>query len=257
MTRLCLTLRYLGTRYHGWQVQPNGVTVQQLLQDAIEAVTGVRSGVTGCSRTDAGVHADEYFASVFFGKDISVTDFPRAVNTYLPSDVAVTGACPVDDDFSLRRSIKAKTYRYLIKTEKYKDPFFISRAAFCPSLFSDGLDEAAKAFKGTHDFRAFMATGSDIKPDVGRGTVRTVYDCRVERGDGYIQIFVTADGFLYNMVRIIAGTLVEAAEGKIEDVAGVIASLDRNFAGRTMPAAGLYLHRVYLDAPEAFKSTFE
>ncbi|MBO4216754.1 MAG: tRNA pseudouridine(38-40) synthase TruA [Clostridia bacterium] len=255
--RYLLRLRYAGENFSGFQSQKNARTVEDTLRSAVESIVKTDVKITGCSRTDAGVHADEYFASVFFGKDISVTDFPRAVNTYLPSDVAVTGACPVDDDFSLRRSIKAKTYRYLIKTEKYKDPFFISRAAFCPSLFSDGLDEAAKAFKGTHDFRAFMATGSDIKPDVGRGTVRTVYDCRVERGDGYIQIFVTADGFLYNMVRIIAGTLVEAAEGKIEDVAGVIASLDRNFAGRTMPAAGLYLHRVYLDAPEAFKSTFE
>ena len=247
-------LRYAGERFSGFQSQKNARTVEDTLKAAVETIVGTGVKISGCSRTDAGVHAEEYFASVSFDKTVALKDVPRAVNTYLPDDVAVTDAEEVDEDFSLRRSIKAKTYRYLIKTDGYKDPFFISRAAFCPSL-PDGekLDAAARDIVGTHDFRAFMASGSDISPDVGRGTVRTVYDCHIERGDGSVSIFVTADGFLYNMVRIIAGTIVEAAEGKIGSVAGVIASLDRERAGRTMPAAGLYLHRVYLDAPERFR----
>ncbi|MBO4216792.1 MAG: tRNA pseudouridine(38-40) synthase TruA [Clostridia bacterium] len=250
-------LRYAGENFSGFQSQKNARTVEDTLREAVERIVRTDVKITGCSRTDAGVHAEEYFASVSFGRDISVADLPRAVNTYLPDDVAVTGACPVGDDFSLRRNVAAKTYRYLIMTGKYKDPFYISRAAFCPSLSNaDGIGALAEKFTGTHDFRAFMATGSDIRPDVGRGTVRTVYDCHTEQGDGYIEIFVTADGFLYNMVRIIAGTLVEAAEGKIGDVEAVIASLDRDRAGRTMPAAGLYLHRVYLNAPEPFRRTF-
>ncbi len=249
-------LKFLGDKFSGFQSQKNARTVEDTLRSAVGRIVNTDVRIAGCSRTDAGVHADEYFASVSYDKETDIKDMARAVNTYLPDDVAVTDCCPVADGFSLRRSIIAKTYRYLIRTERFRDPFFISRAAFCPTLGeAAGLDEAAKEFIGTHDFRAFMATGSDISPDVGRGTVRTVYDCGVKYGDGFIEMSVTADGFLYNMVRIIAGTLVEHAEGRIGSISDVIASLDRDRAGRTMPAAGLYLHRVYLDAPEKFRRT--
>ena len=241
-----LKLSYLGTAYSGFQVQPNGDTVQGRLCDAGKTLFGVDCAVTGCSRTDSGVHAKEYYATLekHGGADIPAEKLPRAINTYLPKDISVMAAETVDDGYSVRRHVTGKEYEYLILNSPVGDPFLLGRAYHYPhplDIFK--MNEAAKHFVGRHDFAAFMASGSSIAD-----TVRTVTDCHVERDGDRVKIYMSADGFLYNMVRITVGTLIEVSEGKIApcDIEKIIKSKDRTLAGRTAPAEGLYLGKVFI-----------
>ena len=243
--KILLTLSYLGTRYHGWQVQENAVTVQETVQDAIERITGTRSALTGCSRTDAGVHALCYCCAFSPEKELDVSALPKALNAVLPDDIAVKSAKAVPDSFHPRYSAKGKSYIYRIYNAPERDPFEIGRSYHRRG----GLDlplmrQASAHFLGEHDFSAFMASGSHITD-----TVRTVTALDITETGNLVTVRIAADGFLYNMVRIIVGTLLAVNDGKIaaDSIPAIIASRDRKNAGATAPAEGLYLERVFYD----------
>ena len=249
--KLLLKIAYLGTGYCGYQVQKNGVTIQQKMNQAAESVFGFPCDIVGCSRTDSGVHANEFCLTVAkkgessLSFSVPIEKIPTALNCRLPDDISVLEAQTVSDEFHARYDVKYKEYIYRIWNGKSKNPFLADRAFF-PSvpITEKGIDDmnaAAAHFVGTHDFAAYMATGSKIKD-----TERTVYYSDVTANEEVITFRVAADGFLYNLVRIMVGTLLEVAKGNLapEDVASVIASKDRKKAGATAPAHGLYLNRV-------------
>ncbi len=242
-----LVLSYLGTNYCGFQVQPNGETVQAALGRAAERIFASPCQITGCSRTDSGVHANEYLAVVeeHGSSRIPEKAVPRAMNTYLAADISVHRSVRVEDDFSIRRRVIGKEYVYQIWNADVRNPFLSDRAYFYfRKLDLERMREAAAWFLGKHDFRAFMASGSDIAD-----TVRTITDLRIECDGSLVSIYVSADGFLYNMVRIIVGTLLEVSEGRIptDRLARAVNGGNREDAGRTAPPEGLYLNRVFLD----------
>jgi len=243
MQRLLLTMRFDGTRYHGWQVQKNAVTVQQTLQDAIEKVTGVRSGVTGCSRTDAGVHANMFCCTFDTESRLRGNSMISALNANLPDDIAVYGCSEVPASFHPRYSAVGKIYRYYIWNSPARNPFWEKYSLHLRwHLDVDLMNEAAAGFLGRHDFSSFCAAGSSVKD-----TVRAINRCSVER-DGELVVFTAeGDGFLYNMVRIMVGTLLEIAAGKREKdcIPSVIAAKNRECAGATAPAKGLFLDKVF------------
>lgn len=245
-----LKLSYLGTRYCGFQVQPNGNTVQAELCRATENLFARPCAVTGCSRTDSGVHAEEYYATVAFDGTSSVPRerIPQALCTYLPEDISVSAAWAVPEDYSVRRAVSGKEYLYRIWNGRQKNPFCADRVYFYPgTLDTERMAEAGKALVGRHDFASFMASGSEMED-----TIRTVTGLRVERDGDFVNVYVSADGFLYNMVRIIVGTLIEVSEGKLapETISDILSAKDRARAGRTAPACGLFLHRVFISVPE-------
>ena len=243
-----LKLSYLGERYCGFQVQPGGNTVQAELGRAAEKIFSCLCDINGCSRTDSGVHALEYYATAALrGKSsrIACENIPRAINTYLPDDISVSAAFAVNSDFSVRRAVQSKEYLYLIWNGAQKNPFFTKRACFYPNALNiDLMNRACERFVGRHDYAAFMTSGSGVC-----NTTRTVYECSAARDGDFVKVRIRADGFLYNMVRIITGTLLEVSEGKIgeEALADIIERGDRTRAGRTAPAHGLYLNRIWID----------
>ena len=245
MARIKLLLRYDGSRYHGWQVQPNGITVQSTLQDAIERITGVRSGVTGCSRTDAGVHAEMFCCAFDTDSPLRGEKLATALNAVLPRDIAVYDACEVSDTFHPRYDARGKRYCYRIWNGRQRHPFWEGRALHINRpLDEQRLNGAANAFCGTHDFAAFCAAGSDVAD-----TVRTVTEAAVTRDGDLITFTVAADGFLYNMVRIMTGTLLDIAFGRLPETAidEALQTGDRAAAGATAPATGLYLQTVWYE----------
>ena len=242
MRNLLLTLRYDGGAYHGWQVQENAVTVQQTLQDAIEAVFGARLPVIGCSRTDAGVHARMFCVNFRTDSAIDCARIPYALNAHLPDDIGVYDCRQVPDDFHARYSCVSKTYVYVIRNSPFRDPFAVGRAATVRwPLDENMLHDQAQAFVGTHDFAAFAAAGGSVED-----TVRTVRSACVRRDGETVLFSVRANGFLYNMVRIMVGTLLDIASGKIPrgSIPEILQSLDRSRAGATAPPQGLYLQSV-------------
>lgn len=242
--KLKLTLCYDGTDFCGWQVQKDKPTVQKAVQEAIFALCGKMLPVTGCSRTDSGVHANEFVCHTDF-IPIDCKKLPIALNTHLPPSVAIKKAEIVPADFHARYSGKGKEYIYKILNSPIRDPFLHTRAMLYPrQLDEKQLNDAASAFCGKHDFCAFMAQGSKIVD-----TVRNVYYCDVMRQGDIVTVRIAADGFLYNMVRIICGTLILAAEKGYskEDISRIIESRDRKNAGATAPACGLYLNKVFYE----------
>ena len=247
---ILLTLAFRGTAYHGFQVQANAATVAQTLQDALEKLLGKREEIKGCSRTDAGVHAAAYGVSFFTDAQIPCIKLPLALNAHLPADIRVCTAREVPPDFHARYSAKTKTYLYRIFNSSIDSPFEegLSWRINAP-LDTGAMQQAAAALVGQHDFATFMSAGSTIEQQ-GGSTVRTVTDCRVLRQGNEIQIFITADGYLYNMVRIIAGTLAEIGAGRqaAAEMPHILAACDRSTAGPTAPAKGLFLYEVTYDA---------
>lgn len=249
MARIKLTLAYDGTRYHGWQVQPNAVTVQEVLQDAVERITGVRSGITGCSRTDAGVHAKMFCCAMDTASPLRGEKLCKALNAVLPRDVAVYDAVEVDDAFHPRYDACGKRYEYHIYNGRQRHPFYEGRAVHINRPLDErALDRAAKDLIGTHDFAAFCASGSSVED-----TVRTVSHAAVRREGDVVIFSVAADGFLYNMVRIMVGTLLDMASGRLayDAIPRILESCDRDQAGVTAPACGLYLQEVYYEGGES------
>ncbi|MBE6767801.1 MAG: tRNA pseudouridine(38-40) synthase TruA [Ruminococcaceae bacterium] len=245
MRRLMLTLQYIGTNYHGWQVQPNAVTVQQCVQDAIERVTGVRSPLTGCSRTDAGVHAEMFCCVTETEATIPCDKLVAALNAWLPLDMAVTDCREVTADFHPRYDARGKQYQYRIWNRPARNPFLEGRALHVKRpLDVAKMQRAAKDFLGKHDFSAFCAVGSEVED-----RVRTVTQSTVTAENGMVTFTVAADGFLYNMVRIMVGTLLDIESGKLAEgcIPSLLSAGDREAAGHTAPACGLYLTQVYYD----------
>ena len=243
--KILVKISYDGTAYCGYQVQPNGVSIQQKLNEATLAVFGFACDIVGCSRTDSGVHARGFKCTVDVDESapkIPEGRIPIALNTKLPDDVAVRDASYVGDDFHARYSVKSKRYEYVIHNSTLRDPFLAGRAWTVPQHLNEKLmDEAAQAFIGTHDFTSFRAAGSDV-PD----SVRTVYGASVRREGDLVIFSVCADGFLYNMVRIMVGTLVDVSRGSItKDMSHIINARDRKKAGQTAPPDGLTLAEVF------------
>lgn len=245
MAVYAVTLAYRGSRYSGWQVQKNAPSVQATVQDAVEAVFGKRLDVTGCSRTDSGVHALGYVFHIESEKLIDIEKLPLALNMHLPQDISALSARLVPDGFHSRYSALGKEYVYFVRKGRVRSPFDDGLCWHYPfDADAEVLNTLGKAYVGKHDFAAFMSAGSKITD-----TVRTVYRFDVTEEGGVLRITVAADGFLYNMVRIMVGTLFKAYRGKC-DIAGVIASRDRQCAGPTAPACGLYLNRVFYNEAE-------
>lgn len=249
--KILLKIAYNGSAYCGYQVQPNGVTVQQMLNAAAETLFGYPCDIVGCSRTDSGVHANAFCATVSKKNMISletsvpIDKIPLAFSAHLPTDICVFDAQWVSDEFHPRYDVAEKEYLYRIYNRSVRSPFEEGRACHIPKPFSDEdlarMRQAAQHFLGTHDFSAYMAQGSKITD-----CVRTVTHVELKRENDLILFYVRADGFLYNMVRILMGTLVAVGEGKLspEEIPYVTKSKDRSRAGITMPACGLYLNRV-------------
>ena len=245
---ILLRLSFVGTDFCGWQVQPNGRSVQQTLTEAAKTLLGTPCRITGCSRTDSGVHALDFAATLVPENGqctIPPERLPAAFAQILPPDLAVRSAALVPDDFHPRYDVRYKEYIYRILPARVPDPFLRGRVWQYPRDFDDGalerMNAAASALCGRHDFSAFMATGSKISDPV-----RTVKFCYVEREDEQFVLHIAADGFLYHMVRIIAGTLVLSAEGKLDadGMRTIIEGKNRAAAGVTAPPEGLYLYKV-------------
>ena len=248
MRNIALILTYVGTAYHGWQVQPRDISVGETMEKACAKVVGHRVHMTGCGRTDAGVHAKRYVANFRTESAIPVDRLPYALNTHLPNDIVVTGAREMPESFNAIGSCVKKEYTYLIYNSRIRDPFYVNRAWFYPKHLDERIMQAAAdQFVGTHDFAAVRSVGTNV-----RSTVRTVYYYEVERTGDLLSLRVCANGFLYNMARAMAGTLVWAAEGKIapEELGAILRSGDRTAAGPTVPAGGLYMTQLWYETPE-------
>ncbi len=244
MKNLLLTISYVGTGYHGWQVQENALTVQEVFQKALRSVTGRSEEIKSCSRTDTGVHAREFCISLKTESEIPPERLQAALNHYLPQDIAVNSCKAVSLDFHARYSCKGKQYAYEIWNHPVREPFLAGRALhYWYPLDEALLDRAAKYYLGRHDFSSFCTLDRREKGDLHR----TVTQAEVERRGNLVVFTVAADGFLYNMVRIMAGTLLRVQQGKIrpEEIPGIIEARDRKAAGPTAPACGLYLNRVF------------
>lgn len=243
-----MRIRYDGTNYHGWQIQKNGITVQQVIEEALSELMGTEIKVTGCSRTDSGVHALDYVFNFCSDTAIPTEKLPYALNHRLAGDISAYEAFEVPQDFSARFSAVGKRYVYNIWNAKTKNPFLTKYSWHIPyDLDIEAMIEAAPILEGRHDFAGFMAAGGDQKT-----TVRNVRVCRVERSDERtetITVTVEADAFLYNMVRIITGTLAEIGFGRIkkEELPEIIKACDRRRCGLTAPPQGLFLKKVYYD----------
>jgi len=243
MKNIALKLSYDGTNYHGWQVQKSEVTVAGTIEAALSRLCEHTVKVSGCGRTDAGVHAKVYCANFKTSSTIPPDRFPYALNTYLPADIAVQSAMLVPDDFDANLSCIKKEYTYKIICSQIHDPFFSKKAYFYPhTLDVDSMKKAAEHFVGTHDFAAVRSVGTETKT-----TVRTVYWYDVEQLGEVTALRVCADGFLYNMARAMAGTLIYVSEGKIlpGEIPGLLNSKDRRLTGPTLPPDGLYLTKLW------------
>ncbi|MBR5535352.1 MAG: tRNA pseudouridine(38-40) synthase TruA [Clostridia bacterium] len=239
---LKLTLKYDGTEYHGWQRQPNGITIQEILEDALEKVMKKKITVTGCSRTDAGVHALMHVSNFKCETSIPVHKIPLVLNQQLPEDIRAVDCTLEEDGFNARYHTKEKTYRYRILNCEHNDPFLSRFVWHYPiKLDVDAMKKAAESMVGEKDFTAFMASGSSAKT-----TVRNLKRVEVEKDGNLITITATANGFLYNMVRIIVGTLVYVGNGKltVDEVARILEEKDRTLGGVTAPPQGLRLEEV-------------
>lgn len=243
MKRILLTISYNGEAYHGWQIQPNAVTIQEVIQDSLLKVLGKETAVSGCSRTDTGVHAKMFCCHLDCDDNIPPEAFLKGLNSVLPKDIAVFDAEVVDNNFHARFNAKGKTYIYNISNEGLKNPFL---APFVwqieRPLDIAKMNEFCSNIVGTHDFYGFSSSGRTVED-----TVRTVTECTVFMENNLIKFKITADGFLYNMVRIIVGTAVEVSDGRLKPSCAneVFETKRRDKAGVTAPAQGLFLEKVY------------
>lgn len=237
-----IVVEYDGTCYHGWQRQKNAISIQEVLETAISSITGEKTNLIGSGRTDAGVHALNQVANFKTDTRIPIDKLPYAINSKLPEDIIVKHAELVPEDFHSRFCAKSKIYTYTIYNAKFPSPLFRKYSYFFPRpLDVKAMQQASKVFTGTHDFRAFMASGSPVK-----STVRHIDRLEVSQTGDVIKIEFEANGFLYNMVRIIAGTLLDVGLKKInlKQLELILKSKDRTQAGKTLPPQGLCLVNV-------------
>ncbi len=244
MKNYAIKISYDGTNYCGWQIQNNGNSIQQEITNAIKQITGQIVNVNASGRTDSGVHALAQVANFRCDFNESAKKLVCAINAYLPFDIRINEAAEVPEDFNARFCAIGKTYQYLIYNAQIFSPFYINRAYhYKQRLNVDKMNEACNILMGEHDFSAFMASGSSVKT-----TKRNLYELKVEKSGDIITITAGANGFLYNMVRILAGTLMYAGNGKMsnEDIKSVLLSCKRtNMTAPTLAPCGLYLKEVY------------
>ncbi len=239
-----LDLSYDGSNYHGWQIQKNAITVQEIFQNALEKILTHKCNIKGCSRTDSGVHANMYVVSFKTFNQIKCENLVLAINKFLPQDIAVTFCTDVAQSFHARYSCVGKEYIYKIWNKRIRDPFLYKRAFhYWYPIDINILKEAASYMIGKHDFTSFAT------PDK-RKTInmeRTIETLEITKNEEMLEIKIRADGFLYNMVRIIVGTLLRVAQKKIlpSDISKIINAKNRSLAGPTAPAEGLYLNKVF------------
>lgn len=243
MKNIKLTLEYDGTSYYGWQKQNGMKTIQGELEEAIFNVTKEKCDLTGSSRTDAGVHAKGFIANFKTNSKVPPNKFREALNVKLPNDIVVVKSEEVEEGFHARYCAKGKTYEYFILNSDIPSALMRNIVYhYKYNLDVEAMKIAAKQFIGTHDFAAFKTQGSSVK-----GTVRTIFNVSVEKNNEIIKISVKGDGFLYNMVRIIVGTLINVGRGKTDanDIINIISKKDRTLAGDCVPPNGLLLKEVY------------
>ena len=243
LRNLALTISYDGKCFHGWQIQQNAYTVQEAFQTALATIIGTDYDVKGCSRTDSGVHANRYCISVKTAHPIPPERLKAALNRWLPLSVAVLDCREVPLDFHARYSCKSKEYIYKIWNSEVRSPFLDGYALHYRYPLDDVLlHQAAQAYVGSHDFTSFCTPDKRAQENM----TRTVTHFSVTRDGDMVTMRVEADGFLYNMVRIMVGTLLRVAQGKFppDCIPAILAKRDRQFAGPTAPPCGLYLNRV-------------
>lgn len=243
MRNLKVIMAYRGTAYHGYQKQDNAITVQEVVEKCVSRVLDTSTDIIGCSRTDTGVHANEFCFSLKTERQIPVRNFIRGVNGYLPSDISILSCEDAEDDFHARFSCKGKEYMYLIHNSECRNPFAEDlQYHYRRNMDLDLMRRAAAHIVGTHDFKSFCSANTD-KTD----TTRTIYSLDIEKEKDLVKVLVKGDGFLYNMVRIIVGTLLWVNEGKIspDDIPDIISARDRQCTGKTAQAHGLYLNKVF------------
>ena len=244
MRNLLLTLCYDGSNYHGWQIQQNAVTVQQVFQNALGKILGECPDVKGCSRTDSFVHALEFCVSFRTERDIPCARLVGALNHFLPDDIAALSCREVPTGFHARYSCEGKQYVYRFWNRQTPDPFLRGRALhYWYPLDLDRLNPAAACFTGRHDFTSFCAVDAREPGNMERTVTKAVWS---REGD-MVQFTVAADGFLYHMVRIMVGTMLRVAQGKLEpeEISRILLAKDRAAAGPTAPPQGLYLQKVF------------
>lgn len=237
MKRVKMIVAYDGTNYKGWQVQPNGITIEEVLNKKLSELLGEDIAVCGASRTDSGVHSLGNVAIFDTNTRMPADKISFALNQRLPEDIVVQGSCEVPSDWHPRYQNSTKTYEYRILNRTFRMPTRrLDTYFYHYPLDVEKMQQAAAHLVGEHDFKSFCAVGAQVKT-----TVRTIYACDVEKRDDIITIRVTGNGFLYNMVRIIAGTLVRVGGGEIapEQMPDILAACDRAAAGPTAPAHGL------------------
>lgn len=243
MRNLKVLTAYRGTNYHGFQRQNNALTVQEVLEKAVSKVLNEPVTIIGCSRTDTGVHANEFCFNVKTESNIRNIGFCRGVNGELPDDISILSCEDVPLDFHARFDCKGKEYIYKMHCSESKDPFGTDLACHYRRKFDvEAARKAAAYLVGTHDFASFCADCTSVST-----TVRTIYSLDIENNGTSVIILVKGDGFLYNMIRIIAGTLMDVSEGRFSpvDIPAILEAKDRLRAGRTAMAHGLYLNKVY------------
>ena len=242
MRNIKIIIEYDGKDWGGWQKQPNKLNIQGEIERAIEEITGEKVQLIASGRTDAGVHALAQVANFKIEKDIPVEKIPYALNSKLKKSIRIISAEEVDEKFHSRYTCKRKTYKYIINNSLQGTAIYRNLQYHFPEkLDEDKMNEAAKYLIGEHDFKSFKASGTSSK-----SSVRTIFDAKVTREGELVTIELTGNGFLYNMVRIIAGTLIDVGTNKIEpkDIKNILDAKDRLKAGKTLPPTGLYLVKV-------------
>jgi tRNA pseudouridine38-40 synthase len=245
MRNLKVRISYNGARYHGYQIQNNANSIQKTVESAIKTLIGENVSINGCSRTDTGVHAKEFVFNFKTESHIPCSGFVKGMNALLPMDIAVLFCEEVSDNFHARFDSKGKEYLYRINCSAVRNVFAENLALHYPyKLDYDKMRSAARLLCGTHDFAAFCK--AEAKEHLAT-TVRTVYSVDIKENNEYVEIYVSGDGFLHNMVRIIVGTLIYISEGKRteQDIIDALETGDRELAGKTVAPCGLYLNKVF------------
>ena len=241
-----IILRFLGTNYHGWQIQNNAVSIQEVFQNALFKITRGKIDIKACSRTDSGVHANSFCISAKINISIDEKKLSLALNNFLPNDIRVIKCLKVNDDFHARYSCIAKEYIYLIYHDYVLDPFWYGRCLhFWYPLDIKLMNKLSNSLVGIHDFSSFCSLDKRNRCNMER----EVYYFEVEEKDKIVTFKIKANGFLYNMVRIMVGTILEGNYRKMSenDILSILNKKNRKFAGTTVPPHGLYLNKIFYE----------
>ena len=245
MRNIKLVIEYDGSGFNGWQKQPNKLNIQGEIEAVLENITKEKVELIASGRTDAGVHALGQVANFKTNSKIPIEKIPIAINSQVKNSIRIKNAEEVDERVHSRYNCKKKTYRYIIDNSKYGSSIYRNLTYHIPTKLNvEKMKKAIKYFEGQHDFKAFRSSGTSSK-----SSVRTIYNAEIKQKEQYIVIELTGNGFLYNMVRIISGTLVDVGLGKTkpEDIPNIIEEKDRQKAGKTLPPQGLFLVKVEYD----------